>query len=85
MVAVVHPDARVVRNEGDVVGLLSSTFKESIHHGLPVAGDAVAGDHHSVVPMQMHGCGLPLWLSMCMITMSPSRTTNIGTSDRGGH
>ena len=80
VVAVVHPDARVVGPEDQVDGLVVLDVDgvdpdRAAGDGLPLRAVTSAW-----WPCRCMGCASPLWLSMRNFTTSPLRTMNIGTS-----
>ena len=59
-----------------------STFSESVHHGLPLAGTPSRDSTTAWWPCRCIGCTSPLSLLIVMRTTSPSATWNIGTSGK---
>ena len=58
MVAVVEPDARVAGNERNVVRLTLEDVQRVDPPRASRRGDAVTGEHHSVMTVQVHGMQL---------------------------
>src|SRR5688500_11881422 len=58
MVAMIHPNARVVSNEGNVVRLAVEYVQRVDPPRAARGSDAVAGQHHAVMPVQVHGMHL---------------------------
>ena len=80
VVAVVHPDARGCRRRRRC--RRSPRPRRSASRsttGCRSPATPLRASTTAWWPCRCIGCTSPLWLSMCMVTMSPSRTTNIGT------